>query len=119
MSTSFRSSLALLIHTQRDDDETETGPSAQPAEVPVDSAAVSALPKDDLQTFVFSATLSKDLQRNLKRHSKPKGKKNRKPASTLGVLFPTTMALIDLSSCFQTIYSSVSTSATLNQRSST
>ncbi|TCD71925.1 ATP-dependent RNA helicase [Steccherinum ochraceum] len=44
----------------------------------------SALEKDDMQTFVFSATLSKDLQRNLKRHQRPKrGKKNTKPASTL------------------------------------
>ncbi|KAG8216686.1 ATP-dependent RNA helicase [Butyriboletus roseoflavus] len=41
---------------------------------------------DDLQTFVFSATLSKDLQRNLKRRSKIKlGKKgSSKPPSTLG-----------------------------------
>ncbi|CAL1699487.1 unnamed protein product [Somion occarium] len=37
----------------------------------------------DLQTFVFSATLSKDLQRNLKKRQRFKGKKNRKPASTL------------------------------------
>jgi ATP-dependent RNA helicase DDX24/MAK5 len=38
-----------------------------------------------LQTFVFSATLSKDLQRNLKRRSRPKfGKKGKvKPPSTL------------------------------------
>ncbi|KAJ7029259.1 ATP-dependent RNA helicase [Mycena alexandri] len=43
--------------------------------------------KDGLQTFVFSATLSKDLQRNVKRRSRPKtaGKYNKreKPASTL------------------------------------
>ncbi|PIL23434.1 transporter [Ganoderma sinense ZZ0214-1] len=38
----------------------------------------------ELQTFVFSATLSKDLQKNLKRRNRPKGtKKNQKPASTL------------------------------------
>ncbi|THH00977.1 hypothetical protein EW026_g1631 [Hermanssonia centrifuga] len=36
----------------------------------------------EMQTFVFSATLSKDLQRNLKRHA-PKGRKNKKIASTL------------------------------------
>lgn len=41
--------------------------------------------KDELQTFVFSATLSKDLQRNLKKRSRPNGK-NRKPASTLGTI---------------------------------
>ncbi|KAJ6588976.1 P-loop containing nucleoside triphosphate hydrolase protein [Mycena capillaripes] len=43
--------------------------------------------RDGLQTFVFSATLSKDLQRNVKRRSRPKtaGKYNKrdKPASTL------------------------------------
>jgi ATP-dependent RNA helicase DDX24/MAK5 len=42
---------------------------------------------DLLQTFVFSATLSKDLQRNLKKRSRPKGgraKKHQKPATTLG-----------------------------------
>jgi len=42
---------------------------------------------DELQTFVFSATLSKDLQRNLKKRSRPKGdktKKKNKPATTLG-----------------------------------
>lgn len=42
--------------------------------------------KDELQTFVFSATLSKDLQRNLKKRIRPNGK-NRKPASTLGTAF--------------------------------
>ncbi|KIK99198.1 hypothetical protein PAXRUDRAFT_823034 [Paxillus rubicundulus Ve08.2h10] len=42
-------------------------------------------PEDGLQTFVFSATLSKDLQRNLKRRSRPKvGKTGKsKPSSTL------------------------------------
>jgi ATP-dependent RNA helicase DDX24/MAK5 len=44
--------------------------------------------KDGLQTFVFSATLSKDLQRNLKKRFRPKGnkkhyKRDRTPASTL------------------------------------
>ncbi|GLB42109.1 putative major facilitator superfamily protein [Lyophyllum shimeji] len=39
--------------------------------------------KDGLQTFVFSATLSKDLQRNVKRKHRPKKKRNEKPASTL------------------------------------
>ncbi|KAI0690242.1 DEAD-domain-containing protein [Cerioporus squamosus] len=37
----------------------------------------------ELQTFVFSATLSKDLQKNLKRRSRFRRKKNEKPASTL------------------------------------
>ncbi|KAJ6487917.1 ATP-dependent RNA helicase [Mycena sanguinolenta] len=42
--------------------------------------------RDGLQTFVFSATLSKDLQRNVKRRARPKtGKYNKRdaPASTL------------------------------------
>jgi ATP-dependent RNA helicase DDX24/MAK5 len=42
--------------------------------------------KDGLQTFVFSATLSKDLQRNLKKRFRPKCNKKHysTPASTLG-----------------------------------
>ncbi|KAG6828177.1 hypothetical protein H0H92_008908 [Tricholoma furcatifolium] len=44
--------------------------------------------KDGLQTFVFSATLSKDLQKNVKRRTRPKSagkykKHDDKPASTL------------------------------------
>ncbi|KAG6861318.1 hypothetical protein C0995_001637 [Termitomyces sp. Mi166 len=44
--------------------------------------------KDGLQTFIFSATLSKDLQKNVKRQSRPKSagkhrKRDDKPASTL------------------------------------
>ncbi|KAI8969781.1 DEAD-domain-containing protein [Trametes punicea] len=37
----------------------------------------------ELQTFVFSATLSKDLQRNLRKRSRTRRRKNEKPASTL------------------------------------
>jgi hypothetical protein len=41
-------------------------------------------PRPALQTFVFSATLSKELQQNLKKRWQPKGaKKNHGPASTL------------------------------------
>jgi ATP-dependent RNA helicase DDX24/MAK5 len=45
--------------------------------------------KDDMQTFVFSATLSKDLQRNVKKRTRPKGAWNNKNeiSSTLGLLF--------------------------------
>ncbi|KAJ3927849.1 MAG: ATP-dependent RNA helicase [Lentinula lateritia] len=43
--------------------------------------------RDQMQTFVFSATLSKDLQKNVKRRAKPPRskhpQKNDKPASTL------------------------------------
>ncbi|KAJ7158246.1 ATP-dependent RNA helicase [Mycena crocata] len=57
-------------------------------QIEVDADEVDGEPvKDGLQTFVFSATLSKDLQRNVKRRSRPQtaGKYNRreKPASTL------------------------------------
>jgi superfamily II DNA/RNA helicase len=47
---------------------------------------VSKTVQDQLQTFVFSATMSKDLQRNLKKRHKVSmhGKKGFKPASTLG-----------------------------------
>jgi ATP-dependent RNA helicase DDX24/MAK5 len=42
-----------------------------------------------MQTFVFSATLSKDLQRNLKKRLRTKSNKRQykheKPASTLGI----------------------------------
>ncbi|TFY71035.1 hypothetical protein EVG20_g1974 [Dentipellis fragilis] len=48
----------------------------------VDDHARSTSP--NMQTFVFSATLSKDLQRNLKKRHKPRPlKKGEKPASTL------------------------------------
>jgi ATP-dependent RNA helicase DDX24/MAK5 len=42
--------------------------------------------KDQMQTFVFSATMSKDLQQNLKKRQKPRGKRtgSTQPASTLG-----------------------------------
>jgi ATP-dependent RNA helicase DDX24/MAK5 len=38
---------------------------------------------ETMQTFVFSATLSKDLQHNLKRRSRS-SKREQKPSSTLG-----------------------------------
>lgn len=46
-----------------------------------------------LQTFVLSATLSKDLQRNLKKRTWPKSNKKRRKkddisASTLGIASP-------------------------------
>jgi ATP-dependent RNA helicase DDX24/MAK5 len=67
-------------------------------EIPVeykaeDADAIEAGPNtsQDLQTFVLSATLSKDLQRNLKKRWRPKVNKKRKgkddkPASTLGMI---------------------------------
>jgi ATP-dependent RNA helicase DDX24/MAK5 len=43
-----------------------------------------SLPREDMQTFVFSATLSKDLQQNLKKRYKG-GKKGAKRATALGM----------------------------------
>jgi ATP-dependent RNA helicase DDX24/MAK5 len=65
----------------------------EPPEAPGDSVNAhegaentEATPVDALQTFVFSATLSKDLQKNLKRSYRQKGyKKLSKQASTFGV----------------------------------
>ena len=59
---------------------------------PVFATATSILAettaRDDMQTFVFSATLSKDLQQNLKRRSRAPAKKGgRKKASALGRFF--------------------------------
>ncbi|KAJ7682954.1 P-loop containing nucleoside triphosphate hydrolase protein [Mycena rosella] len=68
----------ILRLTLRESKSDQIEPDADEDEEPV---------KDGLQTFVFSATLSKDLQRNVKRRSRPKsvGKysKREKPASTL------------------------------------
>jgi ATP-dependent RNA helicase DDX24/MAK5 len=49
------------------------------------SEGIDKLKQDSLQTFVFSATLSKDLQRNLKKRARPKAKNRQAPASTLGM----------------------------------
>lgn len=55
---------------------------------PVFAAAASTLAenpaREDMQTFVFSATLSKDLQHNLKRRKVYNGKKPHKKATALG-----------------------------------
>ncbi|KAF9239814.1 ATP-dependent RNA helicase [Melanogaster broomeanus] len=70
----------ILRLTVRQSKEDEIEP-----QFPFQGDSQGAAPEDKLQTFVFSATLSKDLQRNLKRHSRPKfGKKGKvKPPSTL------------------------------------
>lgn len=54
-----------------------------------EAEAEDTMAKDGLQTFVFSATLSKNLQRNVKRRTRPKSagkhkKHDEQPASTLG-----------------------------------
>lgn len=48
-----------------------------------EEVAEEQLEADGLQTFIFSATLSKDLQRNLKRRVRF-SKKGHKPTSTIG-----------------------------------
>ncbi|KAF7795671.1 hypothetical protein EIP86_006836 [Pleurotus ostreatoroseus] len=70
-----------LTLRQKDEDEIEPEPTVELVDEAgkADSASLS----DGLQTFVFSATLSKDLQRNLKRKSRAKSSKKSKPASTL------------------------------------
>ncbi|KAF7318870.1 hypothetical protein HMN09_00222500 [Mycena chlorophos] len=62
--------LRLTLRESRDDQIEPEGDTAE-------------LPQDGLQTFVFSATLSKDLQRNLKRRSRSKANPKSKAASTL------------------------------------
>jgi ATP-dependent RNA helicase DDX24/MAK5 len=74
--------LRLTIRKSQEDE-------IEPPEAPGDSVNegaenTEAIPVDALQTFVFSATLSKDLQKNLKRSYRQKGyKKLSKQASTL------------------------------------
>ncbi|KAG1862732.1 ATP-dependent RNA helicase [Suillus subalutaceus] len=76
--------LRLTIRKSQEDE-------IEPPEAPGDSLDAhqgaentEVTPVDALQTFVFSATLSKDLQKNLKRSCRQKGyKKSSKPASTL------------------------------------
>ncbi|KAJ7359421.1 ATP-dependent RNA helicase [Mycena albidolilacea] len=68
----------ILRLTLRESKADQIEPDAEEEDDPV---------RDGLQTFVFSATLSKDLQRNVKRRSRPQtaGKYHRReaPASTL------------------------------------
>lgn len=58
----------------------EDDPTFKLATREVDSIAA----RDDMQTFVFSATLSKDLQTNLKRGRRPTKKGKKEKGSTLG-----------------------------------
>lgn len=67
-------------------------PCSQPAgeddDDPLFAAASTALTeteaKDDMQTFVFSATLSKDLQQNLKKRGRKPLKRAGRKATALG-----------------------------------
>ncbi|OAX41619.1 ATP-dependent RNA helicase [Rhizopogon vinicolor AM-OR11-026] len=74
--------LRLTIRkSQEDEIEPETQGDLFDAHQDAEKFAVASV--DALQTFVFSATLSKDLQKNLKRLQKSYRKKHSKPASTL------------------------------------
>jgi ATP-dependent RNA helicase DDX24/MAK5 len=76
-----------MIHCFPDNMTSEDGP----LEPEFDTGVVKDTGEDtkaasDLQTFVYSATLSKDLQRNVKRRSKIKSRKSKSEhnSSTLG-----------------------------------
>ncbi|OJA11403.1 hypothetical protein AZE42_03952 [Rhizopogon vesiculosus] len=74
--------LRLTIRkSQEDEIEPETQGNSLDAHQDAEKSVVASV--DALQTFVFSATLSKDLQKNLKRLQKSYRKKHSKPASTL------------------------------------
>jgi ATP-dependent RNA helicase DDX24/MAK5 len=73
---------SILRLTRRQFGEEVTDPEFSSEHQP--SISCDENPRPALQTFVFSATLSKELQQNLKKRWKPKGaKKNHGPASTL------------------------------------
>ncbi|VDC07946.1 unnamed protein product [Peniophora sp. CBMAI 1063] len=79
----------ILELTQRDFQKDKTDPDfkktvGEGAEPSDKEEEVPESGEDAMQTFVFSATLSKDLQRNLKKRRKSRApKKGEKPASTL------------------------------------
>lgn len=92
---SYHKSTDFLIHFSRDGDTTaQADPEFAELERRAGLASDHTQANEDMQTFVYSATLSKDLQRNLKKHSRPpaSSKKSYKPVSTLG-----TSALAELS----------------------
>ncbi|KAF5343466.1 hypothetical protein D9758_011860 [Tetrapyrgos nigripes] len=86
-----------LTLRESEDDQIPEDPADAPMAIDIDANAEEkeeedandskeAVARDQLQTFVFSATLSKDLQRNVKRRSRPKKLKKKgkpEPGSTL------------------------------------
>ncbi|KAH9177578.1 ATP-dependent RNA helicase [Lactarius sanguifluus] len=73
---------SILRLTRRQFSEVVTDPEFRSEHQPASSNDASPWPA--MQTFVFSATLSKELQQNLKKRWQPRGvKKNNGPASTL------------------------------------
>ncbi|KAE9408744.1 DEAD-domain-containing protein [Gymnopus androsaceus JB14] len=78
--------LRLTLRESEDDQIPDDFPSISPDDSVVEDDK-EKVARGQMQTFVFSATLSKDLQKNVKKRSKPKrsknSKKEEKPASTL------------------------------------
>ncbi|GBE88760.1 ATP-dependent RNA helicase MAK5 [Sparassis crispa] len=74
-----------LTLRQAEDDEVEPVPDMGLGAAEREDAEDSkqGVKEGEMQTFVFSATLSKDLQRNLKKRARPTKRRNDKPASTL------------------------------------
>jgi hypothetical protein len=77
-----------LMYSPREDEIESPEDQGDSLEAPQCTETSIPTTADALQTFVFSATLSKDLQKNLKRLQKNYRKKNFKPASTLGMFAP-------------------------------
>lgn len=76
--------LRLTIRKSQEDEIEPPEASGDSLDAHEDAENTEATPVDALQTFVFSATLSKDLQKNLRRSYHQKGcTKLSKPASTL------------------------------------
>ncbi|KAF8320485.1 DEAD-domain-containing protein [Clavulina sp. PMI_390] len=67
----------------KDADATEKDPEFAALEKAAGLAADESPANESMQTFVFSATLSKDLQRNLKKHGRTYAKKSQTTTSTL------------------------------------
>ncbi|KAJ3559382.1 hypothetical protein NM688_g382 [Phlebia brevispora] len=70
-----------LTLRQAKEDEIEPDSHSETVESPLEENTED--PADNLQTFVYSATLSKDLQRNLRKRSRPQTRRKSKAASTL------------------------------------
>ncbi|KAJ8585683.1 ATP-dependent RNA helicase [Rhizopogon salebrosus TDB-379] len=75
--------LRLTTRKSQEDEIESPEDQGDSLEAPQGTETSIATSADALQTFVFSATLSKDLQKNLKRLQKNYRKKDFKPASTL------------------------------------
>ena len=85
--------LLLTVHMYRSDEPAEApDPEFAQLEAQAGLLTASAPPNESLQTFVYSATLSKDLQKNLSRRNKPTFGKKRafKVGTTLGKQTQTT-----------------------------